>query len=59
MDIGKVRENFDKDRKLRCFNYNIYRYMAKECWKPKKEWDTKKYYKCDKVKYIAKYCRSE
>ena len=30
MDIGKVRENFDKDRKLRCFNYNIYRYMAKE-----------------------------
>ena len=31
MDIGKARENFNKDRKLRCFNCNTYRYMAKEC----------------------------
>jgi len=37
MDIGKARENFDKDGKLRCFNCNTYGYMAKECWKPKKE----------------------
>jgi len=30
LNIGKARENFNKDRKLQCFNYNIYGYMAKE-----------------------------
>ena len=30
MDIGKSNDNF-KDRKPKCFNYNKYRYMAKEC----------------------------
>ena len=37
MDIGKTRENFDKDRKSKCFNCNIYRHMVKECRKLKKE----------------------
>ena len=37
MDIGKARENFDKDRKPRYFNYNTYGYMAKECQKSKTE----------------------
>ena len=30
MDIGKLKENYDKDRKPRCFNCNIYRYMTKD-----------------------------
>jgi len=37
MDIGKTRENFDKDRKSKCFNCNIYRHIVKECRKLKKE----------------------
>jgi len=31
MEIGKSRDNYDKDGKLRCFNCNIYRYMIKDC----------------------------
>ena len=31
MKIRKSKDNYDKDRKPRCFNYNIYRYMAKDC----------------------------
>jgi len=30
MDIGKSNDNF-KDRKPKCFNYNKYGHMAKEC----------------------------
>ena len=37
MDIGKSKDNFDKDRKLRYFNYNIYRHMTKNCQKLKKK----------------------
>ena len=32
--------------------------MAKKCKKLKKEQDTRKYYKCNKVGHIAKDCRS-
>ena len=46
MDIGKVKENFDKDGKPKCFNCEIYRHMAKDCQKPKKEKDTQKCYEC-------------
>jgi len=59
MDIGKSKDNYDKDRKPRCFNYNIYRYIARDCQKPKKEKETRKHYKCDKVRYLVKNCRSE
>lgn len=58
MNIGKARENFDKVRKPRCFNCNVYGHMAKKYRKPKKEWDTRKDYKCDKVGHIAKDCRT-
>ena len=36
MDIRKSNDNF-KDRKLKCFNCNKYRHMAKECQAEKKE----------------------
>ena len=31
MNIGKAKENFNKDRKPQCFNYNIYEHMTKKC----------------------------
>ena len=37
MDIVEAKNNFDKDRKPRCFNYNIYGHMAKDYKKLKKE----------------------
>ena len=33
--------------------------MAKKCQRPKKEWDMRKCYKCNKVEYIAKDCWTE
>jgi len=54
MDIRKARENFDKDRKPRYFDCNIYRYITKKCQKLKKEWDTRKYYKYNKVGILLK-----
>ena len=38
IDIRKARDNFNKNRKPKCFNCNIYKYIAKDCQKPKKEW---------------------
>ena len=58
MDIRKSRDNFNKDRRSRCFNCNIYRYIAKKCQKPKRDKKTRKCYKCDKVGHLAKDCRS-
>ena len=57
MDIRKSRDNFDKNGKLRCLNYSIYRYIAKEFQKPKRERKIRKCYKCDKVEHFAKNCR--
>ena len=37
MNIGKAKDNFDKDGKPRCFNCNVYRYIAKDYKKPKNE----------------------
>ena len=36
MNIGRSNDNF-KDGKLKCFNCNKYRHMAKECQAKKKE----------------------
>ena len=35
MVIGKAKDNFNKDRKPKCFNCNIYKYIAKNCRRPK------------------------
>jgi len=43
--IGKAKDNFDKNRRPKCFNCNTYRYIAKEYQKPKRERKTRKYYK--------------
>ena len=56
MDIRKSNKNF-KDGKPKCFNYNKYRYMAKECQSKKKERETRKCFKYDKEEYIAKNCK--
>jgi len=57
MNIGKAKDNSDKYRRSKCFNYNTYRHMTKDCKKPKKEWDTRKCYKCEKIEHIAKDCQ--
>jgi len=57
MNIGKTKDNFDKDRRLKCFNYNTYRYMAKKYWRPKREREIRKYYKYNKVGHLVKDCR--
>ena len=59
IDIGKSRDNFNKDERPRCFNCNTYGHIAKECQKPKKNKETRKCYKCDRVGHLAKDCRSE
>ena len=33
--------------------------MARECRKPKKDKEIRKCYKCDKIRYLAKNCRSK
>ena len=37
MDIGKAKDNFNKDRKLMCFNCNVYGHIAKNCRKSKRK----------------------
>jgi len=57
MDIGKAKDNYDKDRKPRYFNCNIYEHMVKDCRKLRKEKETRKCYKYNKVEHLAKNCR--
>jgi len=54
MDIGKSKNNYDKDGKPKCFNCNIYRHIAKDCQKLKKEKKIRKCYKYNKVRHLAK-----
>jgi len=58
MDIGKSNNNF-KDGKPKCFNYNKYGHMAKECRAEKKEQETQTCSKCDKKGHIAKDCKEK
>jgi len=55
MDIGKSNDNF-RNEKLKYFNCNKYRHMAKECRSKKKE-DKQQCFKCNKEGYIAKDCK--
>jgi len=41
INIRKAKYNYDKDRKPRYFNYNVYIYIIKDCKKPKKEIKTR------------------
>ncbi len=50
---------FDKNRKPKYFNCNVYRYIVKECKKFRKEKDTKKCYKYKQVGHITKDYRTE
>ena len=59
INIRKSKDNFDKDRKPRCFNYNTYEYIVKEYQKLKRERDIRMYYKYNKVGYLARDYRSE
>ena len=56
MDIRKSNNNF-KDGKLKYFNCNKYRHIAKECRSKKKEQETQTCFKCDKEGKIAKNCK--
>ena len=58
MDIGKAKDNFNKKRKPKCFNCNIYGHIAKDCKKTKKEQDTRKCYKWEKIEHMAKDYKS-
>lgn len=57
MEIGKSKDNYNKDRKPRYFNYNVYRHIEKDYQKLKKEREIRKCYKCNKVGYFTKYCK--
>ena len=59
INIRKAKDNYNKDRKSRCFNCNVYRHMANDYRKLKKDKETRKCYKYNKVKYFANNCRSE
>ena len=57
IDIGKAKENFNKDEKPKYFNCEIYGHMAKDCQRPKKEKDTQKCYECGWTEHIARDCK--
>ena len=59
MDIGKFKDNYNKNRKPKCFNCNVYRHMAKDCQKPEKEKETRKWYRYNKIGYLVKDYRLE
>ena len=58
MDIGKSNDNF-KDGKPKCFNYNKYGHITKECRVKKKEQETRTCFKCDKEGHIARDCKGK
>lgn len=59
MDIRKTKDKNNKNRKLKYLNYNLYKYIAKNCRKLKKEKEIRKCYKYNKVEYLIKHCRLE
>ena len=57
INMGKAKDNFDKDRIPKCFNCKIYGHIVKKCQKPKREREMRKYFKCDKTGHLEKDCR--
>ena len=53
MNIGKTKNNYNKEERPKCFNYNKYGHMMKKCQK-KKEKNPRKCFRCKKVGHIAK-----
>ena len=53
MDIGKAKDNYNKDGRPKYFNCNKYGHMAKECQK-KKENNIRRCFKCEQVGHITK-----
>jgi len=41
IDIRKSKDNYNKDKKSRCFNCNIYEHITKNCQKIRKEGETR------------------
>ena len=58
MDIGKAKDNYNKEERPKCFNYNKYGHITKECQK-KKEKDLRKCFKCEKVGHVIKDCKEK
>ena len=59
IDIRKAKNNFDKNRKSKYFDCNIYKHITKDYRKPKKKKNIRKCYKCEKIRYITRDCRIE
>ena len=53
MDIGKAKDNYNKERRPKCFNCNKYRHMAKKCQK-RKEKNPRKCFRYERVGHIVK-----
>ena len=58
INIGKTKNNYNKERRPKCFNCNNYKHMAKECWK-NKEKNIRKHFKYEKVSHIVKDCKDK
>ena len=58
MNIGKTKNNYNKEGRPKCFNYNKYRHMVKKCWKSKEK-NPRKCFKCERVDYITKDCKEK
>jgi len=56
MKIVKSKNNYNKNRKP---DVLIATHIVKDCQKPKKEKETRKCYKYDKVEHLVKDCRIE
>ena len=58
INIRKAKDNYDNNRKPKCFNFNVYKHITKDCMKLKKKKETRKYYKYNKIEHLAENYRS-
>ena len=56
MEIGQQRNN-EQGCRPKCYNYNKFGHMAKDCQQPKKEKKPQECFKCGKEGHIAIGCR--